>query len=71
MDEGRYRIYFLDLDGVLLGDWPELLPIPLREGMKITLHNHSREYEVVDWNFHFGQPEEQTGLRIILDISSK
>ena len=63
-------IYFFDLDGVLLGDWPELLPIPLREGMKITIHNHSREYEVVDWNFHFGPPEEQAGLRIILDHSS-
>jgi hypothetical protein len=67
MDERNFGTYFLDSDGRKLGDYPELLPIPLYKGMTITLHGQSRQYEVVDWNFHHGHPDEDAGLRIILE----
>jgi hypothetical protein len=67
MHERVFGTYFMDRDGNLLGDYYELLPIPLFKGMKITIHSCDREFEVVDWNFHHGHPDEKAGLRIILE----
>jgi len=66
MGEECLATYFLDLDGIQLGSLPGLLPITLYEGMKITIHGDPHEYEIVDWGFHLGHPDERAGLRITL-----
>jgi len=66
VDDRHLATYFLDLDGMQLGSLPGLLPITLREGMKVTIHGDSHEYEVVDWAFHLGHPDERAGLGITL-----
>lgn len=57
---------FLDTDGTRLAEEPGILPIPLYQGMKITIHGHSSAFEVIEWNYHPGHPDEGAGLRIIL-----
>ena len=66
MDDRHLATYFLDLDGIQLGRLSGLLPITLYEGMKMTIHGDSQEYEVVDWAFHLGHRDERAGLRIAL-----
>ena len=61
-----YKITFYDVDGTKLRASEEVMPIPLYKGMKLTIHGYHESYEVVDWNFHFGHPDEDAGLRIIL-----
>lgn len=43
-----------------------LLPISLFKGMVMTIHGHSRPFEVLDWSYTHGHPDENAGLRIIL-----
>ena len=62
--------YFYDINKKKLGDHSGILPIPLYKGMKMSLHSYDKEYEVVDWNFHLGQPDEKAGLRIFLKETS-
>lgn len=65
--------YFRSEGGDQLGSAEGVLPIPLYKGMTITIHGHSGEFAVVDWNYHHGHPDEAAGLRIILcekDIGS-
>jgi hypothetical protein len=64
------QTYFYDTDNNRLGNSSVLLPIPLYKGMHISIHSYKNEYEVVDWHFHFGHPDEETGLRIILKETS-
>lgn len=58
--------FFLDEDGNILGNYHGIIPIPLYKGMVITIHGHNAKFEVVDWNYHHGHPDEQAGLHIIL-----
>ncbi|MGD9110337.1 MAG: hypothetical protein PVG93_05305 [Phycisphaerales bacterium] len=62
--------YFYDTNKEKLGDYPGVLHIPLYKGMKISIHPYDNEYEVVDWNFHFGHSDEKAGLRIFLKETS-
>ena len=57
---------FYDEDGKRLGSYEGILPITLRQGMLFTIHGHDVQFEVVDWNYHQGHPDENAGLRIIL-----
>ena len=59
--------YFLDEEGKNLGSDEGVLPIALYKGMLITIHGHDGTFGVVDWNYHHGNPDEQAGLRIILE----
>ncbi len=70
MSEEIVKTYFYDTNKELLGDSPGLLPIPLSKGMKMSIHSYDKEYEVVDWNFHWGHPDEKSGLRIFLKETS-
>ena len=58
--------YFLDEEGKSLGSADGVVPIPLYKGMVITIHGHDGTFEVVDWTYHHGHPDEQAGLHIIL-----
>jgi len=58
--------YFLDEDGERLGSAEGIIPITLYRGMTITIHGYDGAYEVVDWNYHHGHPDEDAGLRITL-----
>jgi len=60
--------YFLDEKGKGLGSADGVVPIPLYKGMEITIHGHDATFEVVDWNYHHGHPDEQAELRIILKM---
>ena len=62
-DDGTY---FMDEEGKSLGSRDGVLPIPLYKGMLITIHGYDGTFEVVDWNYHLGHPDEKGGLRIIL-----
>jgi hypothetical protein len=70
MSEENEKTYFYNTDRKLLGDCSSLLSIPLYKGMKMSIHPYDKEYEVVDWNFHWGQPDEKSGLRIFLKETS-
>lgn len=61
-------IFFYDTEGKRLGSG-DLQPIPLYKGMKITLHGYGGTFQVVDWNYHHGHPDEDAGLRIIIEES--
>jgi hypothetical protein len=58
---------FYDTEGKRLGSDEILLPITLYKGMEFTIHGwEGTVFEVVDWNYHHGHPDEDAGLRIIL-----
>lgn len=57
---------FLDAEGNRLASAEGVLPIPLVKDMAITIHGHEGSFRVVEWNYHHGQPNEDAGLRIIL-----
>ncbi|MCP4682632.1 MAG: hypothetical protein GY864_09890 [Desulfobacterales bacterium] len=60
-------ITFFNEDGKQIGSTEKLLPIPLYKGMHITIHGYEgTTFEVVDWNYHHGHPDENAGLRIFL-----
>ncbi|WP_434112280.1 hypothetical protein [Methylocaldum sp. GT1TLB] len=58
--------FFDNDDGCLLAEAPDILSIPLREGMRITIHGQDGEFRVVGWDFHYGHRDEKGGLRIYL-----
>lgn len=58
---------FIDQKGEILGDIPGLLSIPLYKGMQVTIHGLSQPFTVVDWSYHHGHPDEDAGLKIILE----
>ena len=58
--------YFWDEKGKSLGNADGIIPIPLYNGMKFTFHSHDGKFEVVEWKYHHGQPDEKAGLHIIL-----
>lgn len=62
-----FKTYFKNLQGDTLGDAPGLLNINLRKGMEISIHSYPDPFKVVDWKFHLGHPDEETGLLIILE----
>lgn len=64
--EQRNGTYFFDEEGKRLGSDDGVVPIPLYKGMRITIHGYDDIFEVADWNYHHGHPDEQAGLRIIL-----
>jgi len=66
MSEENGSTYFYDTNKEKLGSCSSVLPIPLYKGMKMSIHSHDKEYEVVDWNFHWGHSDEKSGLRIFL-----
>ena len=59
--------YFINTNGEQLGNDEGILPITLYKGMIITIHGYSCEFRVVEWNYHHGHPDEDAGLRIILE----
>jgi hypothetical protein len=63
--------YFFHADGTPLGSDSELLPLPLFKGMLITIEGHEGEFEVVDWKYHHGHPDDKAGLWIHLLPSTK
>jgi len=67
---GTETTYFYDTNKNELGKCPGVLPIPLYKGMKMSIHSYGWEYEVLDWNFHLGHPDEKGGLRIFLKETS-
>ncbi len=60
------KTYFYNTNDELLGTITAVLPITLYKGMTITITKYDGKFEVVDWNYHHGHEDEQTGLRIIL-----
>lgn len=62
----RSTIYY-DTEGNQLGSDDIILPITLYKGMTITIHGYDHKFKVVDWNYHHGHPDENAGLRIILE----
>ncbi len=67
MTDETYSTYFVNRNGDSLGTAPGLLPIPLRQGMEITIHSHTGTFTVVNWRFHHGHPDENAGLTIIVE----
>jgi len=59
-------IMFLNANGKQIGSTEKLLPIPFYKGMQLTITGSATIFEVVDWNYHHGHPEEKSGLRVIL-----
>lgn len=59
-------MFFYDTEGNGLGSDNHLRPIPLYRGMNMTIHGHDGVFEVEDWNYHHGQPDENPGLHITL-----
>jgi len=58
---------FYDTENNRLGSDIGILPITLYKGMIITIHGYKNKlFEVVDWSYHHGQPDENAGLHIIL-----
>ncbi len=57
---------FYDTQGNRLGNAEGILPISLYKGMRITIHGYSDTYEVIEWEYHHGHPDEESGLKIIL-----
>ena len=62
--------YFFDTNKQPLGDFSGILPITLYKGMKMSICSCDNEYEVVEWNYHHGHPDEKGGLRIFLKETS-
>ncbi len=59
--------YFYDIEGKRLGSDVILLPIQLYKGMHFTIHSYEGTvFEVVDWSYHHGHPDEEAGLKIFL-----
>src|SRR3712207_6497255 len=58
--------YFYTKEGTRLARDEGILPITLFEGMKITIQGYDTTFEVVDWQYHHGQDDEEAGLKIIL-----
>lgn len=69
MSDEHVATYFFDEEGNSLSSQPGILPIPLFKGMEITIHGHQGAYEVVNWTYHIGQPDEGAGLTITLKLS--
>jgi len=65
MENERLTIFY-DVNNNKLGDDIGILPITLYKGMTITIHGYNNQFEVVDWNYHHGHPDEDAGLRVIL-----
>lgn len=65
--------FFYSEDGKQLVEKAEgILSIPLRQGMVMTIHGYpGKEFEVIDWNYHHGHPDEDPGLRIILRVKGE
>ena len=63
--------FFYDTEGNRLGSAEGILPISLYKGMKITIHGHPDTYEVMEWEYHHGHPDEEAGLRILLINKTK
>jgi hypothetical protein len=66
MEQTYPIIYFKSEEGETLGNDDRIMPFPLYKGMTITIHGREGRFQVVDWNYHHGQPDEEAGLRIIL-----
>ena len=62
-----YCTYFVHVNGDKLGSASGLLPISLYKKMQITIHGQKEKFSVVDWSFHHGHADENSGLTIILD----
>lgn len=58
--------YFFGNTGQLLATLDGVLSITLYKEMKITIHSYELPFFVESWNYHFGHPDEQAGLRIYL-----
>lgn len=43
-----------------------ILPLPLKEGMIITIHGYEERFEVMEWMYHHGHEDENAGLIIVL-----
>ena len=64
-------IYFYDEEGKLRGsEVDSQIPLNLYKGMKISIHAEGT-FEVIDWNYHHGHPDEKAGLRITLKQTSE
>lgn len=48
-----------------------VIPVTLYKGMVITIHGFEEAFEVVEWSYHHGQPDEEAGLQIMLSPTSK
>jgi hypothetical protein len=62
--------YFYLEDGQRLGSADSLLPITLYKGMIVTVHGHDGAFEVLEWSYHHGHPDEEWGLKIVLKQKS-
>jgi len=58
-------MFFYDSEGERLGSG-DLWPIPLCEGMEITIHGRDGKFKVKSWSYHHGHPDEEWGLKITL-----
>lgn len=66
------RTIYYDTEGKRLGIDEFLLPITLYKGMEITIHGYGGTiFEVVDWNYRKGHPDENARLRITLKSIKK
>lgn len=60
-------IMFINPDGKQIGSTDKILPIPFYKGMHLTIHGYEDiTFEVVDWNYHHGHPDEDAGLRVFI-----
>ena len=66
MENEKVTIFY-DMVNNKLGDDIGILPVTLFKGMIITMHGYdNKKFEVVDWSYHHGHPDEDAGLRIYL-----
>lgn len=58
-------MFFYEYKGERLASG-DLWPIPLYEGMEVTIHGYDGTFKVKSWSYHHGHPDEEYGLKIIL-----
>ncbi len=63
--------FYDELSGKRLGSDDDVVPIPLYKGMIITIHSYDEVFEVTDWQYHHGHPDEEAGLKIWLKALTK
>lgn len=60
------KTFFYDIQGNEIASDNGIIPVTLYEGMIITIHGINKKFEVLHWNYHYGHPDENAGLRIYL-----
>lgn len=63
-------VFFYDTEGLRLGSMP-YTALPLYKGMQVSIHGHHKRFKVVRWELHHGHPDEEAGLRVVLEAAGE